>query len=106
MLGQGPLEFLPGVDAPAVDGHARALVGKPFVGLGQFQIGPHDVEQVFGIGPVVDRELRRQADGLAVTAEQPGGDGVEGAAPDAARAEGGGGAEEGEGRKGKGESRK
>ena len=40
--------------------------------------------QVFGVGPVVDRELGGQADRLAVAAQQPGGDGVEGAAPDAA----------------------
>ena len=76
-------ELLPGVDAAAVDLHAGSLLGEPLVGLGQAQLGAHDVQQVLRVGPVVDGEGRGQADGLAVAAEQPRGDGMEGAAPDA-----------------------
>ena len=83
MMPQHVVELLPGVDAPAVDRHAGALLREPLVGLGQVQLGADDVQQVFGVGAVVDGELRRQPDGLAVAVQQPGGDGVEGSAPDA-----------------------
>ena len=80
------VELLAGVDAAAVDGHAGALFGKALVGLGEAELGAHHVQQVFGIAAVVDGEVGRQADRLAVAAQQPGGDGVEGSAPDASRA--------------------
>ena len=77
------LELLPGIDAAAVDGHAGALLGEAAVGLGQSQLGAQHVQEVFRVGAVVDGELRREADRLAVAAKEPGGDGVKGAAPDA-----------------------
>ena len=83
VAGQDLRELLPRIDAAAVDRHAGALLGKAAIVAGQAQLGADHVQKVFGIGPVVDRELRIQADGLAVLAQQPGGDGVEGAAPDA-----------------------
>ena len=83
---QNLVEFLPGVDAAAVDGHAGALFREPLVGLGQVQLGADDVHQVFRVGAVVDGEFRRQADRLAVSAQQSRGDGVKGAAPNAGNA--------------------
>ena len=80
---QHVVEFFAGIDATAVDGHARSLFGESLVGLGQVQIGADDVHQVFGVGPIVDGELGRQADRLAVAVQQTCGDGVEGSAPDA-----------------------
>ncbi len=90
MLGKGLVERLARVDAAAVDRHARCLVGKPFLRLGQPQLPANHVEQVLGVGAVVDREVGCESDGLAVAAQESGGDGVEGAAPDAAGVEGGG----------------
>ena len=43
MMAEHDVEFFPGVDAPAVDGHARALLREPLVGLGQVQVGADDV---------------------------------------------------------------
>ena len=68
----------------------------PFFGnrlsvLARFKLGADDVQQVLGVGPVVDGELRRQADRLAVAVQQPGGDGVVGSAPDARVRAGGAG---------------
>jgi len=80
-------EFLAGVDAAAVDRHAGSLLGKPPVGPGQGELGADHVHQVFRVGAIVDRETRRQADGLAVLAQHSRGDRVEGAAPDAGRKE-------------------
>ena len=82
LAGERLLQLLAGVDAAAVDGHAGPLLGEPLVGLGQAQLGADDVQQVLGIGAVVDGEIGRQADGLAVAAQQPRGDGMKSAAPD------------------------
>ena len=98
MMLQRVVELFAGVDASAVDRHARPLLREPLVGLGEVQIGADDVHQVFGIGPVVDGEMRRQADGFAVAVQQAGGDGVVRAAPDARRA--------GTARAGEGDSRR
>ena len=74
-------ELFPGADATAVDRHARALLREAAVGLRQPQFGADDVQQVLGVAAVVDGELRRQADRLAIAAEQPRGDGMKRAAP-------------------------
>ena len=76
-----------GVDAATVDAHAGSLLGEPLVGLGKVEFGSDDVEEVFRVGSVVDRELDRKADRFAVLAEEPGGDGVKCPAPDACAAE-------------------
>ena len=60
------------------------LSGKLRIGFGQLQFLPQQVHQVFGVGLVVDHEVRVYADGPAVAAEQPHGDGMERAAPDLA----------------------
>ena len=76
------IELFVGVDAAAVNGHAGPLLREPLVGLVEMQFGAHHVQQVLGVGPVVDRKRRRQADGFTETVQQPGRDGVIGAAPD------------------------
>ncbi len=69
LAGERLLQLFAGVDAAAVDRHAGPLLGEPLVGLGQAQLGADDVEQVLGIGAVVDGEIGRQSDGLSVAAQ-------------------------------------
>ena len=93
LRGQDLGQRLPRVDAAAVDVEARPLFGEAAVGLGQPKLRAQHVEEILGIGPVVDREAAVQADRLAVAPQEPGGNGVERPTPDpgAGRAEGGGG---------------
>jgi hypothetical protein len=67
-----------------VDRHARALLGEPFVALVELQLRPDEVEQVLRVAAVVDREAGIQADRLAVQAQQAGGGGMKGPAPELA----------------------
>ena len=79
---QHRLELLSSVDATAVDRHAGPLLGEPPVGLGQSQLGANHVQEVFGVGPIVDGKTGRKSDRLSVLPQQSGGDGVECSAPD------------------------
>ncbi len=76
---------LPGVDAAAVDVHARAFERKATVVLGESQLGAEDSHEVLGVGAIENGEGRLQADGSPVKAEKAGGRGVEGTAPNLAR---------------------
>jgi hypothetical protein len=80
-VGQHPAELQPGVDAAAVDIQAGPLVREPLLGLDQPQFGADHAHQVLGVAAVEDRELARQSDRLAEAPQEPGGDGVERAAP-------------------------
>ena len=75
---------LAGVDAAAVDVHAGALEREAAVVLGEAQLGAEHAHEVFGVAAVEDGEGRVEADGPPVQAQQAGGRGVEGAAPDLA----------------------
>ena len=85
MLLQNLVKLLPSVDASAVNRHAGSLLRESLVGLGQIQVGAHYVEQILGIRAIVNRELGRQTDYLAVTMQQSRGHGVIGSAPNARR---------------------
>ena len=76
-LGQAGL----GVNHPRVDRHAGRLLRKAAPRGGEAEALAQDVDQVLGFAPVVDRERRIEAERRGVGAQQPGADGVEGAAP-------------------------
>src|SRR5262249_35646138 len=63
------------------DVEAGRLPGEPSLTAPELQLGAQDLEEVLGVAAIVDGEARMQTHPLAVLAEQPGGDGVEGSAP-------------------------
>ena len=71
------------VDAPRVDVEARRLLREPRPAAAQAEFGAGEVHEVFGVASVEDREVGLHADVAGVDAQQPGGDRVERAAPDA-----------------------
>ena len=89
VISQDLAERQPSVDAAAVDGHAGFFQREELRGLGELQLVSQQAHEVFGIPSIVDGEARRQADGLAVAAEQPHGDRVERPAPHLADRQGG-----------------
>src|SRR5262249_56622873 len=72
------------VDPAAMDGLASALLGELLAFLGQLEFRAESVQEVRGVGLVVDGEAGIDADGRPVDAEQSCPDRVEGAAPDLA----------------------
>ena len=74
-----------GVDAARVDVEAGGLLREAVAAAAEPQRGAGDVHEIFGVAPVEDGEVRLHADVAGVDAQQAGGDGVEGAAPDALR---------------------
>ena len=76
------LERPAGVHAAAPDGRHRVLAGVAAGrGAGRPQLVPQQREEVAGIGRVEHGERRLEADGPAVAAQEPVGDGMEGAGP-------------------------
>jgi len=72
-----------GVDAARVHIEAGGLLGEAGAAAAEAERGAGDVHEVFRVAPVHDREVRLHADVAGVDAQQAGGRGVEGAAPDA-----------------------
>ncbi len=72
-----------GVDAARVDVEARGLLRKAGAAAAEAETRARHVHEVLGVAAVHDREVRLHADVAGVDAEQAGGGGVEGAAPDA-----------------------
>ena len=71
------------VDAAGVDVEAGGLLREPRAAAAEAEARAGDVHEVLRVAAVHDREVRLHADVARVDAEQAGGDGVEGAAPDA-----------------------
>ena len=71
------------VDAARVHVQARGLLREAVAAAAEAQGGAGDVHEILRVAPVDDREVRLHADVAGVDAQQAGGDGVEGAAPDA-----------------------
>ena len=83
--GEGVLQHLAerrlGVDGARVDREAGALLRKALLGPRQAELVADDGHEVGRILAVEDGEVRREADGAGIFAEQPRADGVEGARP-------------------------
>ncbi len=71
------------VDAARVHVEAGGLLREARAAAAEAEGRAGDVHEVLGVAPVEDGEVRLHADVAGVDAQQAGGDGVEGAAPDA-----------------------
>ncbi len=82
VAGEDHPEVFGPVDHAGVDGEAGPLPGEALLPGGEPELVAEEPQEVLGVPPVEDGEVRAQAHGPAVEAEEAAGGGVERAAPD------------------------
>ena len=81
LLQQHTLQGLAGIHRTRVDGKAGGLEREALVLFGLSHLVPHQVHQVGGVLPVMNGERRVEANGMCVSAQQAGTDGMESSGP-------------------------